>query len=73
MSSSDWKKNIEDSFRDGLIMSIGATGIFSGLKTANVKPLKASLDSMDIIKVTAGICRVALVKDYAVYKKWINE
>ena len=73
MSSFDWKKYIEDSLRDGLIISIGATGIFSRLKTANVKPLKASLDSMDIIKVTAGICEGVLVKDYAIYKKWINE
>ena len=73
MSSLDWKKNIEDSLRDGLIISIGATGIFFGLKTANVKPLKASLDSMDVIKVTAGICGGVSVKDYAVYKKWINE
>ena len=73
MSSFDWKKNIEDSLRDGLIITIEATGIFFGLKAANVKPPKASLDAMDIIKLTGGIGRGVLVKDYAVYKKWFNE
>ena len=73
MSSFDWRKNIEDSMKDGLIISIGAAGIFFGLKAANVKPPKASLDAMDILKLTGGICRGMLVKDYAVYKKWINE
>ena len=28
---------------------------------------------MDIMKLADGICEAALVKDYAVYKKWINE
>ena len=66
-------KNIEDSFRDGLIISIRTTLIFFWLKAANVKPPKASLDAMDIIKLTGGICGGVLIKDYAVYKKWINE
>ena len=73
MTSFDWKKNIEDSIKDGLIIIIGAAGIFFGLKAANVKPSKASLDVMDILKLTDGICGDMLVKDYAVYKKWINE
>ena len=72
MASFDWKKNIEDSLKDGLIITIGAAGIFYGLKVANVKPLKPSLDAMDILKLTGGICGDVLVKDYAVYKKWIN-
>ena len=38
-----------------------------------VKPRKASLDVMDIMKLVGGIVGVVLVKDYAVYKKWINE
>ena len=46
MSSFDWKKNIEDSLKDGLIITIGATGIFFPLKAANVKSPKASLDTM---------------------------
>ena len=73
MSSFDWRKNIEDSLQDGLIITIGAVGIFYGLKAANVKPPKASLDVMDMLKLPGGICGGVLVKDYAVYKKWINE
>ena len=73
MSSFNWRKNIEDSLRDGLIITIGATGLFFELKAANVKPPKASLDAMDIINLTGGIWGSVLVKDYAVYKKWINE
>ena len=67
------EKNIEDSYKDGLIITIGAAGIFYGLKAANVKPPKASLDPMDIMKLAGGICGRVMVKDYAVYKKWINE
>ena len=73
MNSFGWKKNNEDSLRDGLIITVGAAGIFFGLKAANVKPPKASRDAMDILKLTGGICGGVLVKDYAVYKKWINE
>ena len=73
MASFDWKKSIEDSLKDGLIITIGTAGIFYGLKAANVKPPKASLDAMDILKFTGGICVGVLVKDYAVYKKWIKE
>ena len=68
MNSFDWKKNIEGSLKDGLIMTIGAAGIFYGLKAANVKPSKASLDVMDLLKLADGICGDVLVKDYAVYK-----
>ena len=78
MNNFDWKKNIEDSVRDGLIIAIEATGIFFRLKAANVKPPKTSLDAMNIMKLAGGICRGGicggvLVKDYAVYKKWVNE
>ena len=45
----------------------------NALKAANVKLLKASLDAIDIIKLAGEICGKVLVKDYAVYKKWINE
>ena len=69
MSSFNWRKNIEDSLRDGLIITIGATGLFFGSKAANVKPPKASLDAMDIINLTGGIWGSVLVKDYVVYKK----
>ena len=73
MSSFDCWKNIEGSIKDGLIITVGASGIFFGLKAANVKPPKASLDTMDILKLASGICGRVLVKEYAVYKKWINE
>ena len=43
------------------------------LKAANLKLPKAYLDAMDIMKLAGGICRGALVKDYPVYKKSINE
>ena len=73
MASFDWKKTTEDSLKDGLIITIGAAGIFYGLKAANIKPPKASLGAMDIMKLAGGICGGVLVKDHAVYKKWINE
>ena len=66
MSSFDWKKNIEDSIKDGLIITTTTTGIFFALKVANLKPPKASLDAMDIVKCAGGICEGVLVKDYAV-------
>ena len=66
-------KSIEDSIKDGIIITETTTGIFFALKAANVKPPKTSLDAMDIMKLAGGICGVVLVKDYAAYKKWINE
>ena len=68
MSSFDWKKNIEDSLRDGLIIIIGAIEIFFELRATNVKPPKTSLDDMDNMKFKGGICGGVLVKDCAVYK-----
>ena len=73
MNSFNWRKNIEDSVKVGLIITIGAAGIFFSLKAVNVKPSEASLDAMNILKLTGGICGGVLVKDYAVYKKWINK
>ena len=63
------EKNIEDSIKNGLIITITTTGILYALKVANVEPPKTSLDAMDIMKLTGGIAGCALVKDYAVYKK----
>ena len=71
MSSFDWKKNIEDIIKYGVIITTGATGIFFRLKAAGVK--LPSLDAIFIIKLTGGICGGVLVKDYAICKKWINE
>ena len=75
MSSFNWTKNIEGSLKDGIIITIGATGIFFGLKALNiVKPPKRSkLDAKDIMVLAGGICGRVFIKDYAVYKKWINE
>ena len=73
MSSLDWKKNVEDSIKDGLIITATMTGIFYVLKVSNAKPPKASLDAMDIMKLAGTIVGGVFVKNYAVYKKWINE
>ena len=73
MSSFDWKQNIEDSFKNGLIITVTTTAIFFALKATNVKLPKASLDAIDIKKLAVGICGGVLVKEYAVYKKWIKE
>ena len=73
MSSFDWKENIKDSIKDGLIITITTTGIFYTLNASNVKPPKASLDAMDIMKLARGKVGGVFVKDYAVYKKWIKE
>ena len=70
---SSFEKSVEDSIKDGLIITATTTGIFYVLKAAGMKPLKASLDAMDIMRLAGGIMGGVLVKDYAVYKKWINE
>ena len=67
------KKDIEDSIKGGLIISIGTIRIFFTLKTVNVKLPKASLDAMNIMKLAGGVCGGVLIKNYAVYRKWIKE
>ena len=37
-------------------MTTAATGILFALKAASVKPPKASLDAIDIMKLSGGIC-----------------
>ena len=66
------EKKIEDSIKDGLIKTATTTGIFYVLKVANIKPPKASLDAMDIMKLADRIVGGVFVKDYAVYKKWMD-
>ena len=66
------EKNTEDSIKDGIIITAPATRIFFVLQAANVKPPKASLHAMDIMKLDGRICGEVLVKDYAVYQKWIT-
>ena len=36
MSTFDWKKNIEDSIKDGLIITATTTGMFYALEAASV-------------------------------------
>ena len=67
------EKNVADSIKDGLIITTTTTGIFYVLKAALVKPPKASLDAMDIMKLAGGIGCDVLAKDYAVCKNWIKE
>ena len=75
MSIFNLKKNTEDSLKDGVIITIGATGIFFRIKALNfVKPPKTSkLDAMDIMMLAGGIYGGVFMKDYTVYKKWIND
>ena len=73
MNSFDQKKNVEDSIKDELITTAANTVIFFAITTENVKPPQTSLDDMDNIKLAGGICGRMLVKDYAIYNKWINE
>ena len=73
MASFDWEKDVEDSIKDGIIITVTTTGLFFALKPAGMKPPKAAMDAMDIMKLGSGICTGLLVKDYAVYRKWINE
>ena len=68
MSSFDWKKNVEDSIKDGLIITATKTAIFYALKAANAKSRNASLDAMDIMKLAGEIVGGVLFKDCAVYK-----
>ena len=34
---------------------------------------KKNMDAIDIMKLLGRICEGVLMKDYAVYKKWINK
>ena len=64
MSSFDWKKN---SIKDGLIITATNTRVFLVLNAANIKPPKASLDTIDIMKIADGIRGLVLVKYYGVH------
>ena len=52
MSCFSWKyKSIDDFVKDRLIITTATTGIFFRLKAANIKQPKASLETMDIMKL----------------------
>ena len=56
-----------------MIITATTTRILYVLKATGMRPPKASLDAMDIMRLAGGIVGGVLVKDYAVYKKRINE
>ena len=57
MSSFDLRiKYWGHSIKDGLIITATIPWIFFALNAVNVKPSKASLDAMGIIKIAGGIC-----------------
>ena len=68
----DIQKNLEDSIKEGLIITSAIVGIFWLLKMIKVQPPKASLDAQDIVKLAGGITAGALLKDYVIYKKWMK-
>ena len=69
----DVKKNLEDSIKEGMIITGTAVGIFGLIRMAKIaSPPKVALDLSDIIKLGGGIISGALLKDYIYYKKWIN-
>ena len=68
----DVKKNLEESIKEGLVITGAIVGIFWLLKMSKItSPPKAAMDASDIIKLSEGIITGALLKDYAVYKKWM--
>lgn len=67
MSSFDWKKNSGNSIKDGLIITATSTRVFLVLNAADIKPPKASLYTIDIMKIADGIRGLVLVKHYAVH------
>ena len=68
----DVKKNLEESIKEGLVITGATVGIFLLLKMSKItSPPRANLDLSDIIKLSGGIITEALLKDYAVYKKWM--
>ena len=67
------EKNVENSIKNGVIITIEATGILFGQKVVYGKPPVAYLSAMDIVQLFGLICGEVFVRDYAVYKKWIKE
>ena len=68
----NYQKDLLDSAKDGGIITGVTLLVFYGLKALKIKPPTA-LDPIDGLKVAGGIGLGTLLKDYMVYKKWINE
>ena len=63
----DVKKNLEEAIKEGLVITGATVGIFWLLRMGKIAlPPKATMD-----KLSRGVITGALLKDYAVYKKWI--
>ena len=68
----DVNKNLEEAIKEGLVITRSTVGIFWLLKMGKiVSPPKEALDASDIFKLSGGVITGVLLKDYAVYKKWI--
>ena len=68
----DVKKNLEDAIKEGLVITGAKVGTFWLLKMGKIaSPPKAALDAFDIIKLSGGVIAGALLKNYAVYRKWL--
>ena len=68
----DVKKSLEEAIKEGLVITGATVGIFWLLKMGKIaSPPKTVLDASDIMKLSGGVITGALLKDYAVYKKWI--
>ena len=68
----DVKKKLEEAIKEGLVITGATVGIFWLLEMGKIASSpKLALDASDIVKLSVGIITGALLKDYAVYKKWI--
>ena len=68
----DVKKNLEEAIKEGLVITGATVGIFWLLKMGKIASApKTALDASNIIKLSVGVITGALLKDYAVYKKWL--
>ena len=69
-----YKKTMEDSLKDGLIISGTTITSFMILKyLLKTSPPAAKLDATDALKLTGGIVTGVFFKDYLVYMKYISE
>ena len=57
-----------ETIKDGLIITATTTRVLFALKAANVKPPKAYLDAMDVMRLDGEMCGEILEKNYAIYK-----
>ena len=68
----DVKKNLEEAIKERLVITGATVRFFWLLKMGKIASSpKAALDASDTIKLSGGVITGALLKDYAVYKKWL--